>query len=104
LGFASVGFSILCLISDLLELSWGSLSTAQLVLTYVTEAAIPLVVFGLYAVQRPRMRWAGLVSAVAYAYTYVYFTSTVVYALIEQTSDWQCLRQRLGIWLTLHSV
>jgi hypothetical protein len=28
----------------------------------------------------------------------------VVYALVEPTSDWQSLQQRLGVWLTVHSV
>jgi hypothetical protein len=103
-GWAAVGFSVLYLISDLLELGQGGFSTPQLVMTYVAEAAIPLFVLGLYAVQRPRIGWPGLVSAVLYAYTFVYFTSTVVYALVERTSDWQSLERRLGVWLTVHSV
>jgi hypothetical protein len=103
-GWAAIGFSVLYLISDLLELGQGGFSTPQLVMTYVAEAAIPLFVLGLYAVQRPRIGWQGLVSAVLYAYTFVYFTSTVVYALVERTSDWQSLERRLGVWLTVHSV
>jgi amino acid transporter len=103
-GWAAVGFSALYLLSDLLELGQGGFSTPQLVMTYVAEAAIPVFVLGLYAVQRPRIGWQGLVSAVLYAYTFVYFTSTVVYALVERTSDWQSLQQRLGVWLTVHSV
>ena len=103
-GWAAVGFSVLYLLSDLLELAQGGFSTPQLLMTYVAEAAIPLFVLGLYAVQRPRIGWPGLVSAVVYAYTFVYFTSTVVYALAERTSDWQSLEQRLGVWLTVHSV
>jgi hypothetical protein len=103
-GWAAVGFSALYLISDLLELGQGGFSTPQLVMTYVAEAAIPLFVLGLYAVQRPRIGWPGLVSAVLYAYTFVYFTSTVVYALVERTSDWQSLERRLGVWLTVHSL
>jgi hypothetical protein len=103
-GWAAVGFSALYLISDLLELGQGGFSTLQLVMTYVAEAAIPLFVLGLYAVQRPRIGRPGLVSAVVYAYTFVYFTSTVVYALVERTADWQSLEQRLGVWLTVHTV
>jgi hypothetical protein len=103
-GWATVGFSVLYLLSDLLELAQGGFSTPQLLMTYVAEAAIPMFVLGLYAVQRPWIGWPGLVSAVVYAYTFVYFTSTVVYALVERTSDWQSLEQRLGVWLTVHSV
>jgi hypothetical protein len=103
-GLASLVFSVLYLISDVMELGQGGFSTPQLILTYAAEAAIPLFVLGLYAAQRPRIGWLGLAGAVLYAYTFVYFTSTVVYALVERTSDWQSLEQRLGVWLMVHSV
>jgi hypothetical protein len=48
------------------------------VLTYVAEAAIPIFVMGLYAVQLPRIGWLGLVGAVGYAYDFIYFTGTVL--------------------------
>jgi hypothetical protein len=103
-GLAAIVFSVLYLISDLMELGQGGFSTPQLLLTYAAEAAIPLFVLGLYAAQRPQIGRLGLASAVLYAYTFVYFTSTVVYALVEQTSDWQSLERRLGVWITIHSV
>ncbi|MGX6607087.1 hypothetical protein ACWKSP_33935 [Micromonosporaceae bacterium Da 78-11] len=103
-GLAAVVFSALYLIFDLMELGQGGFSTPQLLATYAAEAAIPLFVLGLYAVQRPQIGRLGLAGAVAYAYTFMYFTSTVVYALIEQTNDWQALEQRLGVWITIHSV
>jgi hypothetical protein len=103
-GIAAVLFSALYLISDVMELARGGFSTAQLVLTYVAEAAIPLFVLGLYALQRPRIGRVGLASAIAYAYAFVYFTGTVTYALVEHTSDWTTLQRRLGVWLTVHSV
>jgi hypothetical protein len=102
-GLAAVVFSAIYLVSDLLELIHGGFSTSQLVLTYAAEAAIPLFVLGLYAVQRPQIGRLGLASAVVYAYTFVYFTSTVVYALVERTTDWQALERRLGFWITVHS-
>ncbi|MCU1367707.1 MAG: hypothetical protein JWN39_3346, partial [Ilumatobacteraceae bacterium] len=40
----------------------------------------------------------------AYAYSYVFFTSTVVYALVRHTADWTTLQDELGAWLTVHSV
>jgi hypothetical protein len=103
-GLAAVAFSVLYLISDLMELGQGGFSTSQLVVTYLAEAAIPLFVLGLYAVQRPGIGRLGLISAVLYAYTFVYFTGTVTYALVDRTGDWQSLRQRLGLWITIHSV
>jgi hypothetical protein len=89
--------------SDLIELLQGGFSTAQLSLTYAAEAAIPLLVLGLYALQRPRIGQLGLVAALAYAYTFVFFASTVVYALIDHTSDWNSLASKLGAWVTVHS-
>lgn len=80
-GLGAAGFSVLYLISDLLEPGQGSFSTPQLNMTYVAEAAIPRFVLGLYATQPPRIGWAGLVSA-----------------------DWQSLERRLGVWLAVHSV
>jgi hypothetical protein len=61
-------------------------------------------VLGLYAVQRPRIGRLGLAAAVAYAYTFVFFTSTVFYALINGTSNWNALNEQLGAWITVHSV
>jgi hypothetical protein len=34
----------------------------------------------------------------------VFFTSTVVYALVNHTHDWSELTTQLGAWLTIHSV
>jgi hypothetical protein len=52
------------------QVAQGGFSTFRLALTYAGEAAIPLFVIGLYAVQRPRIGRLGLAGAVAYAYSY----------------------------------
>jgi hypothetical protein len=104
IGLAAVVFSALYLVSDVLELLHGGFSTAQLVLTYIAEAAIPLVVIGLYAVQRPRIGRLGLVGAVGYAYAYVFFTGTVLLALVERSPDWDALVGDLGPWVTVHGL
>ena len=104
IGVAAVAFSALYLVSDVIELEQGGFSTLQLALTYAAEAAIPLFVVGLFAVQRPRIGALGLVGTVTYAYTFVFFTSTVVYALVEHTQDWSELTTQLGAWVTIHSV
>jgi hypothetical protein len=95
---------VLYFLSDLIELAQGRFSTSQLALTYAAEAAIPLFVLGLLAVQRPRIGTLGLVGAVTYAYTFVFFTSTVVYALVDHTHDWAGLTTQLGAWIAIHSV
>jgi hypothetical protein len=104
IGIAAVSFSLLYFVSDLIELTQGGFSTLQLALTYAAEAAIPLFVLGLYAEQRPQIGPLGLVGALTYAYTFVFFTSTVVYALVNDTSDWNALKTQLGAWVTVHSV
>jgi hypothetical protein len=102
-GVAAVLFSALYLLSDLIELAQGGFSTVQLVLTYISEAAIPLFVIGIYAAQRPSIGHLGLFGALGYAYTFVFFTSTVVFALIQHTRDWAVLKSQMGAWIDVHS-
>jgi hypothetical protein len=103
-GLAAVLFSGLYLVSDLVELTQGGFSTVQLALTLAAEAAIPLFVLGLYAVQRPQIGALGLGGTVAYAYTFVFFTGTVWYALANGTSNWDALVEEMGLWMTIHGV
>jgi hypothetical protein len=103
-GLAAIIFPALYLISDLIEVAQGGFSAARLSLTYAGEAAIPLFVLGLYAVQRPRIGRLGLAGAVAYAYSYVFFTSTVVYALIAGTPNYKDLTKVFGAWMTVHGL
>jgi hypothetical protein len=71
-------------------------------LTLVAEAAIPVLVLGLYAAQRPRIGRLGMISAIAYAYAFVFFTGTVVFALVNGTGDYPALSDDLGVSMTLH--
>jgi hypothetical protein len=54
-------------VSDAMELAAGGFSTPQLVLTYIAEAAIPVFVLGLYAVQRPHIGTLGRLGAIGYS-------------------------------------
>jgi hypothetical protein len=99
---AAVVFSALYLVSDLVEFAQGGFSTPQLALTYAAEVAIPLFVIGLYAVQRPRIGRLGLFGAVGYAYSFIFFSSTVVVALANRTRDWDALVAQFGPWVTIH--
>ena len=103
-GLAAVGFSALYVISDLIEVAQGGFSTFRLVLTYLAAAAIPLFVIALYAMQRPRIGRLGLFGALAYAYSYVFFTTTVVYALAAGTPNWHALGKVFGAWMTVHGL
>jgi len=103
-GLAAIVFSAIYLISDLIEVAQGNFSTFRLSLTCVGEAMIPLFVLGLYAAQRPRIGRLGLFGAVAYAYSYVFFTGTVLYALIAGTRNYHALTKVFGAWMTVHGL
>jgi hypothetical protein len=103
-GLAAVAFTAVYFLSDLIEVAQGGFSTFRLALTYAGEAAIPLFVIGLYAVQRPRIGRLGFLGALAYAYSYVFFTSTVVYALISRTPNYKALVKVFGAWMTVHGL
>jgi hypothetical protein len=101
-GLMALVFSALYLLSDVVEAIQGGFSDGQLWLTLIAEAAIPVFVLGLYAVQRPPIGRLGRISAIAYAYSYVFFTGTVVYALVNPTGDYTTLSDELQPWMTLH--
>jgi hypothetical protein len=101
-GWTAVVFSALYLLSDVVEAIQAGFSTGQLWLTLVAEAAVPLLVIGLYREQRAQIGRPAELSAFAYAYSYVFFTGTVVYALTEHIRDYADLSQRLQPWMTIH--
>lgn len=104
IGLATLVFSALYFVSDLIEARQGGFSDGQLWLTLVAEAAVPIFVVGLALAQRPRLSRLGMWSALAYAYSYVYFTGTVVYALVNGTKDYATLTDALGAVMLLHGV
>jgi hypothetical protein len=103
-GMAAVVFSVLYFVSDLIELAQGGFSLPRLALTGTAEAAVPFFVIGLYVAQRPRIGRLGLIGAIGYAYSFVFFTGTVVFAMVKGTDDWSALSDRLGAWVVIHGV
>jgi hypothetical protein len=103
-GLAAVFFSALYFVSDLMEFAQGGFSTVQLTLTLAAEAAIPFFVVGLYVLHRPRIGRLGLAGTAVYGYTFVFFTGTVSFALVDGTKDWDALVDRLVPWMTIHGV
>jgi hypothetical protein len=102
IALTAIVFSSVYLISDTIEAAQGGFSAGQLWLTLIAEGAIPVFVVGLALVQRPylgRLGWAG---AAAYAYSYIFFTYTVVYALVDGTRDFGALSHDLRPWMALH--
>jgi hypothetical protein len=100
-GGAALVFSALYLLSDVIEVVQGGFTAGQLWLTLVAEAAISMFVLGLYAVQRPHIAPFGWWSAAAYTAVYVYFTTTVAYALAAGTPDFDALSVALSPWMTV---
>jgi hypothetical protein len=66
------------------------------------EAAIPVFVIEFYLVQRPKIGRLGRLSANGYAYSFIFFTGTVVYALIERPRNYNALADDLSPWMTVH--
>ncbi len=103
-GVAAVVFPAVYFISDLIEVVQGSFSAFRLILTYIGEAGFPIFVIGIYATQFQRLGRLGLFGTVAYAYSYLFFTSTVMYALIAKIPNWTALTKAFGPWMTVHGV
>jgi len=102
LGLLTVGGSVLYFLSDVIEAIQGGFSEGQLWLTLVGEAVIPIFVIGLAAAQRPRLGRIGELCALGYAYSFVVFTGTVVYALVNGTENYDTLTDKLGVLMTVH--
>lgn len=102
IALTAVVFSIVYFISDAMEARQGGFSVGQLWVTLVAEAAIPFYVLGLAVVQRPHLGRLGWIGAAMYTYVYVFFTYTVVYALVDGTRDFDELSHELRPWMFLH--
>jgi hypothetical protein len=101
-GTTALVSSALYFLSDVIEVVEGGFSVGQLWLTLAAEAAIPMFVVGLTILYRRRLGRLGLVSAVAYAYSYVVFAWTVVYAMVNHTKDYKTLNDHLGTLMIAH--
>jgi hypothetical protein len=101
-GLATLVFSVLYLLSDVVEAAQGGFTVGQLWLTLVAEAVIPVFVVGLALAQHPFVGRLGWASAWAYAYSFVYFTGTVVYALASGIESYRELSRQLEPLMLVH--
>jgi hypothetical protein len=99
---AAIFFPVVYLVSDVIETAQGDFSTFRLTLTYIGEAGFPLFVIGLAAVLHQTLPPWAILGAVGYAYSYVFFTGTVVWALVAHTPNWETLGDDFGRWMTAH--
>lgn len=103
-GIATLIAAVLYLASDALEVGLGGFSQGQLYLTYAAFAIIPFSLMGLHAMQAHRASWLSLFGSVAYGLAFIFYASTVIYALVNQTADYSTLVDELGILYPLHGV
>ncbi|MDT7536965.1 MAG: hypothetical protein QOI82_550 [Actinomycetota bacterium] len=102
IGLAALVFSVLYFVSDALEVAQEGFSVSQLWLTLVAEAAIPVFVVGLARAHGRGFGRLGWASAWLYAYSYLFFTGTVVYALARDTESYTELSRELGLPMLVH--
>ncbi len=89
-------------LTDILEWVSGGFSAVQLWLNYVAFLPMPVLAIGLYAAQRPRIAWIGLVGALGYGFAFVYFAHTTLVALAQHTPTYEQLWSELGWPYTAH--
>ena len=103
-GITAIIAPALHLFSDILEWAGGGFSPIQLLINYIGFLPIPFLMLGLYAYQRPRIGWVGLIGSVLYGVAFIYFAHTTLIALEESISDYEILWRKLGDFYTFHGV
>ena len=101
-GAAAIVAPALHLTSDVMEWMAGGFSRPQLLINYAGFVAMPAMILGLYAVQRPRIAVSGLLGALLYGFAFIYFSHTTLLALSLETRDYETLWQSLGVVYTFH--
>jgi hypothetical protein len=89
-------------LTDLMEWLQGGFSPLHLWLNYLAFLPVPAIMIGLYAVQRPRVSFSGLVGAVLYGFAFVYFTFTTLFAIQSHVASYPELWSTLGRVYTAH--
>lgn len=84
------------LLSDVLEWTSGGFSRLQLFINYIGFLLMPYLLLGLYAYQRPRSGWVGLLGSMLYGVAFIYFAHTTLVALEESIADYESLWRKLG--------
>lgn len=102
IAVTTISAPTLHLISDILEWSGSGFSRAQLLINYAGFLPIPFLMLGLYAVQRPKIGWLGLIGALLYGIAFIYFAHTTLLSLEESFPNYEVLWQRLGSAYTFH--
>ena len=103
-GISAIAVHFLHILTDLIELING-FSSLQLIFTYIAFLFMPFVILGLYAVQWPKGGWLGLIGIVLYVISFIYFSSTAIYAIIKiknEISNYEIIYRELGAIYIIH--
>lgn len=103
-GLTAVAAPVLHSISDVLEIAAGGFTDVQLWLNLVAFVPMPLLLGGIWAVQRPRSGRLGLTGAVLYGVAFAYFLYTTVYSLVRHVPDYAALWAEMGSVYTFFGV
>ena len=104
IGLAAILAPAVHTLTDVAEWTYGGFSAPLLWANYLAFLVIPFLMVGLYAVQRPRIGSVGLVGALLYGASFIYFAHTSMFALTERVPDYQTLWQILGAVYTMHGL
>lgn len=96
IAIAAIIAPSLHLLSDVLEWTGGGFSRIQLLINYAGFLPMPFLMLGLYAYQRPRIGWDGLIGSVLYGVAFIYFAHTTLIAFEETISNYEMLLRKLG--------
>lgn len=102
IGMTTLIASAMYILSDLIELISGGFTEIQLYITYVAFVAIPFFLIGLHAIQLPQTGWLSLLGGLAYGTSFIFYASTAIYALVNQTNDYTKLVEELGSLYIFH--
>lgn len=91
-------------LTDGMEWVQAGFSSPQLWLNYLAFLPVPVILLGLYAAQRPAMNKLGLVGAILYGFSFVYFAHTTLFALAIGSPDYETLWVELGSVYSVHGV
>jgi len=80
----------------------GGFSVLHLWLNYIGFLAVPAIMIGLYAAQRPCVSRSALVGAVLYGFAFIYFAFTTLFALQSHVATYAELWSSLGRVYTMH--
>ncbi len=103
-GVGAIVAPLLHTLTDVAEWAAGGFSLPQLWANYFSFFAIPFVVVGLYAFQRPKIGVWGFIGAILYGVSFVYFAHTTLYAIVENVADYEALWTELGAVYTAHGI